>query len=45
MASNLERFPSVEWFQKLADITVEDENYRRYGRLNALIAFKYGYGS
>ena len=42
MVSNIQNFPSVEWFQKLAAITVEDENYRRYGRLNALIAFKYG---
>ena len=42
MVSNIQNFPSVEWFQKLAAITVEDENYRRYGRLNALIALKYG---
>ncbi len=42
MVSNIQNFPSVGWFQKLAAITAEDETYRRYGRLNALIAFKNG---
>jgi hypothetical protein len=35
-------FPSVEWFQQLADITKQDEKYRKFGRLNAVVAFKYG---
>ena len=41
MVSNIQNFPSVEWFQKLAAITVVDENYRRYGRMNALLAFMF----
>ncbi|MEE8422255.1 MAG: hypothetical protein V3S31_05710 [Dehalococcoidia bacterium] len=35
-------FPSVEWFQALADLANEDERYRKYGRLNAIVAFKVG---
>ncbi|MEX2031988.1 MAG: hypothetical protein WEA81_03885 [Dehalococcoidia bacterium] len=35
-------FPSVEWFQALADITKNDTAYRKFGRLNALVAFKCG---
>ena len=35
-------FPSVEWFQALADITKEDPTYRKFGRLNAVIVFKCG---
>jgi hypothetical protein len=35
-------FPSVEWFQALADLANEDERYRKYGRLNAVVAFKVG---
>ncbi len=35
-------FPSVEWFQSLADITNQDDRFKRYGRLNAVVAFKAG---
>ena len=35
-------FPSTDWFQALADITKEDPGYTKFGRLNALIAFKCG---
>jgi len=42
MTTSTATFPSVEWFQQLAAITVADENYRKLGRLNAVIAFKYG---
>lgn len=35
-------FPSVEWYQALADITKEDPGYRKFGRLNAVVAFKCG---
>jgi hypothetical protein len=35
-------FPSVEWFQQLAEITKHDERYRKYGRLNAVVVFKVG---
>ncbi|MSP23512.1 MAG: hypothetical protein EXR66_11075 [Dehalococcoidia bacterium] len=35
-------FPSVEWFQALADITKEDPTYKKFGRLNAVIVFKCG---
>lgn len=36
------QFPSTEWFEELAAVTVEDEKYRKFGRLNAVIAFKVG---
>lgn len=35
-------FPSVEWFQALADMANEDERFKKYGRLNAIVAFKVG---
>jgi hypothetical protein len=35
-------FPSAEWFEALAQITKEDPNYRKFGRLNAVVAFKCG---
>jgi len=35
-------FPSTDWFQALADITKEDPGYKKFGRLNAVIAFKCG---
>jgi len=35
-------FPSVEWYQALADITKQDPGYKKFGRLNAAIAFKCG---
>ncbi|MEX2032136.1 MAG: hypothetical protein WEA81_04655 [Dehalococcoidia bacterium] len=40
--SNALTFPSVEWFQALADITKADPNYRKFGRLNAIVVFKSG---
>ncbi|MBT5775150.1 MAG: hypothetical protein HOH95_12320 [Dehalococcoidia bacterium] len=42
MTTSTATFPSVEWFEQLAAITVEDEAYRKLGRLNAVIAFKHG---
>lgn len=35
-------FPSVEFFQQLADLAKNDEGYRKFGRLNAVVAFKVG---
>jgi hypothetical protein len=35
-------FPSAEWFQQLADVAKNDEGYRKFGRLNAVIVFKVG---
>ncbi len=35
-------FPSTDWFQALADITKEDLGYKKFGRMNAVIAFKIG---
>lgn len=35
-------FPSTDWFQALADITKDDDGYKKFGRLNAVIAFKCG---
>ena len=35
-------FPSTEWFEKLAEITREDEGYRKFGRLNAVVVFAVG---
>lgn len=35
-------FPSTDWFQALADITKADQGYIKFGRMNALIAFKCG---
>jgi hypothetical protein len=35
-------FPSVEWFQALADIANEDERFKKYGRMNADVGFKIG---
>lgn len=42
MTTSTATFPSVEWFEELAAITVADEGYRKLGRLNAVIAFKCG---
>ena len=33
-------FPSVEWFQALADIANGDEGFKKIGRLDAIVAFK-----
>lgn len=35
-------FPSVEWLQAVADITMTDERYRRFGRVDALVGIKVG---
>ena len=35
-------FPSVEWFQALADLANEDERFKKYGRMNADVGFKVG---
>ena len=36
------KFPSVAWFEAVAAITREDTQYQKFGRLNAIIAFKSG---
>lgn len=36
------QFPSTEWFEALAEIAKNDERYRKFGRLNAIVAFKVG---
>ena len=36
------QFPSTEWFEALAAIAKNDEHYRKFGRLNAVVAFKVG---
>jgi hypothetical protein len=33
-------FPSTDWFEALAEITKNDLGYTKFGRLNAVIAFK-----
>jgi hypothetical protein len=35
-------FPSTDWFEALAEITKNDLGYTKFGRLNAVIAFKHG---
>lgn len=35
-------FPSVEWFSALAAVAKADEGYRKFGRLNAVVAFVAG---
>jgi hypothetical protein len=35
-------FPSLEWYQALADLTKDDAGYKKFGRMNAQIAFKCG---
>lgn len=35
-------FPSVEWYEALAEITKNDPAYKKFGRLNAQVAFKCG---
>ena len=34
------KFPSVGWYEEVASITVADQQYQKYGRLNAIVAFK-----
>ncbi len=36
------KFPSVAWFEAVAAITRVDAQYQKFGRLNAVIAFKSG---
>jgi hypothetical protein len=36
------KFPSVAWFEAVADITRADVQYQKFGRLNAVVAFKSG---
>ena len=38
--SNELTFPSIEWFEALAEITKNDADYRKFGRLNAIVVFK-----
>ncbi|MER3406657.1 MAG: hypothetical protein C4289_17055 [Chloroflexota bacterium] len=35
-------FPSVEWLQVVADLAMQDETYRKYGRVEALVGIKVG---
>ena len=35
-------FPSVEWLQAVADLAMEDDTYRKYGRVDALVGIKVG---
>jgi hypothetical protein len=35
-------FPSVEWLQAVADLAMQDETYRRYGRVDAIVGIKVG---
>ena len=34
------KFPSGGWYEEVASITVADQQYQKYGRLNAIVAFK-----
>jgi hypothetical protein len=35
-------FPSTEWLQTVANLAMEDERYRKYGRVDALVGIKVG---
>ena len=35
-------FPSVDWMQALADLANEDEGFKKFGRLDALVGFRVG---
>jgi hypothetical protein len=35
-------FPSAEWLQAVADLAMEDEIYRKFGRIDALVGIKVG---
>jgi hypothetical protein len=35
-------FPSVEWLQAVADLAMNDDRYRRCGRVDALVGIKVG---
>ncbi len=42
MTTSTATFPSTEWFEALAEVTKNDPGYTKFGRLNAVIAFKCG---
>lgn len=35
-------FPSTEWLQAVADLAMQDDRYRKYGRVDALVGIKVG---
>ena len=35
-------FPSTEWLEAVADLAMQDERYRRFGRVDALAGIKVG---
>jgi hypothetical protein len=35
-------FPSTEWLQTVANLAMEDDRYRKYGRVDALVGIKVG---
>ena len=35
-------FPSVDWMQAVADLANEDEGFKKFGRLEALVGFRVG---
>jgi hypothetical protein len=35
-------FPSAEWLQAVADLAMQDDTYRKYGRVDALVGIKVG---
>jgi hypothetical protein len=35
-------FPSTEWLQAVADLAMNDDRYRKYGRVDALVGIKVG---
>src|SRR5688572_27757623 len=35
-------FPSTEWLQTVANLAMEDDRYRKYGRVDALVGVKVG---
>ncbi len=35
-------FPSVDWLQRLADLAMTDDLYRKYGRVDALVGIRVG---
>jgi hypothetical protein len=35
-------FPSTEWLQQVADITAADDEYRKYGRCDAIVGLRFG---
>lgn len=35
-------FPSVAWFESVADLAMRDETYRKYGRVDAIVGISIG---